>query len=74
MVVAFIPSPEMIDAVDDWHQRQSADRISQALIPFLRERFGISNAEAINIVRHAARDEAENLHERIVAAITGQEV
>lgn len=53
MAASFTPTPEMIDAISEWHQRQSADRINRPLIPHLRDRFGLSNSEAVAVIRAA---------------------
>lgn len=52
-VAEFTPTREMIDAVAEWHARQPGDRINRPLIPSLRERFGLDNAQAIAILREA---------------------
>lgn len=55
MQTSFTPSPEMIDAISDWHQRQPADRdhVHRPLVPHLRERFGLNNVQAIAVIRAA---------------------
>ena len=55
MSASFTPTAEMVDAVGDWHQRQSADRdhVHRPLVPHLRERFGLDNAQAIAVIRAA---------------------
>ena len=49
----FTPSPEMIDAVAEWHQRQPQDRINRPIIPHLRECFKLDNAQALAVLRAA---------------------
>jgi hypothetical protein len=51
MVPAFIPTPEMLDAVAEWRQRRVEDRIGRALVPVLQARFGLSAPQAIAIIR-----------------------
>jgi len=55
MSAPVIPTAEMVDAVADWHQRQFADRdhVHRPLVPHLRERFGLDNAQAIAVIRAA---------------------
>lgn len=53
MATSFQPSREMLDAVAEWHQRQMETRIFRPLIPHLRERFGLDNAQAIAVIRAA---------------------
>jgi hypothetical protein len=53
MSAAFVPTPEMIDAVAEWHQRQSEDRIHRPLVPHLRERFSLDNLQAVEVIRAA---------------------
>lgn len=66
----FHPTPAMVSAVAEWHERRPDDRINRPLIPFLKERFNISNVEAIAILRDAPPpDERAALKERIIAAI-----
>lgn len=72
MATIFVPSPEMLDCVAEWRQRQTSDQLRRPIIPLLRERFSVSNAEAISIVRHAAQDEAETVRERFISAIKGE--
>lgn len=49
----FTPTPEMVDAVSEWHQRQGAEQIRRPLVPFLRDQFGLDNAQAIAVIRAA---------------------
>lgn len=53
MSASFKPSPEMIDAVAEWHQHQAGDRINRPLVPHLRERFGLDNMQAVTVIRAA---------------------
>ncbi len=50
---AFIPTREMIDAVAEWNARRPNERVRRALLPTLRERFGLTNREAIDVLRAA---------------------
>jgi hypothetical protein len=50
-MASFSPTPEMIDAVAEWHQRQSDFRVRRPLVPHLRERFGLDNLQAIEVIR-----------------------
>ena len=59
MATSFTPSPEMIDAVAEWHQRQSQDRIHRPLLPHLRDRFGLDNVQAIAVIRAANQGDAD---------------
>lgn len=66
----FQPSPAMIVAVAEWHERRPADRIRRPLIPYLRQRFNLNNAEAIAVLRRSPPpDEHNGLKARIVAAL-----
>ncbi|RWM14449.1 MAG: hypothetical protein EOR73_26535 [Mesorhizobium sp.] len=49
--MSFAPSPEMIDAVVEWRQRRPDERVRRALVPLLRDRFGIGPAEAVEVIR-----------------------
>ncbi|APH74095.1 hypothetical protein BSQ44_24050 [Aquibium oceanicum] len=49
----FVPDREMIDAVAEWNARRPQDRVRRALIPTLCERFGITNKQAIEVLRAA---------------------
>lgn len=49
----FQPSPEMLDAVAEWRQRRPDERVRRALVPLLREHFGISPAEAAEVIRQS---------------------
>ncbi|TIL70375.1 MAG: hypothetical protein E5Y59_16310 [Mesorhizobium sp.] len=53
MSAGFIPTPEMVDAVSEWHQRQGAEQIRRPLVPTLRARFELDNAQAIAVIRAA---------------------
>ncbi|OJU07139.1 MAG: hypothetical protein BGN87_11510 [Rhizobiales bacterium 65-79] len=53
MPVSFTPTAEMIDAVAEWHQRQSEIRIHRPLVPHLRERFGLDNIQAVAVINAA---------------------
>ncbi len=53
------PAREMLDAVQDWYQRRPEDQVKQAIVPLLRERFGIGLAEALMVIRQA-RDGGAN--------------
>jgi hypothetical protein len=53
-MASFSPTPEMIDAVAEWHQRQSDLQAHRPLVPHLRDRFGISNVEAVAVIRASA--------------------
>jgi hypothetical protein len=46
----------MIDAVAEWRQRRPSERIRRALIPILRDRFNVTTAEAVEIVRTANKE------------------
>lgn len=48
---AFVPTPEMIDAIDEWRHRRPDNQVRRALVPLLRERFRIGPAEAIEVIR-----------------------
>ncbi|MBZ9683115.1 hypothetical protein LB531_20875 [Mesorhizobium sp. CO1-1-2] len=54
---AFIPTAEMIDAVQEWRHRASSDQVRRPLVPLLRDRFNIGAAEAIEIVREHQKRE-----------------
>lgn len=56
MSAPFTPSAEMIDAVAEWRQRRPSERIRRALIPILRDRFNVTTAEAVEIVRTASKE------------------
>lgn len=51
MAGPFIPTPEMVDAVAEWHQRQPHDRVNRPLIPHLRDCFKLDNAQALAVIR-----------------------
>lgn len=51
--MTFHPSAEMLDAVEDWRQRRPGERVRRALVPLLRERFGIGPAEAVEVIRRS---------------------
>lgn len=51
--MTFQPSAEMLDAVAEWRQRRSDERVRRALVPLLRERFGIGPAEAVEVIRQS---------------------
>ena len=66
----FQPTPAMVAAVAEWHERRPDDRIRRPLIPHLKEKFGINNAEAISVLRAVpGPDDRDDLKARIVAAI-----
>jgi len=46
-------TPEMIDAFDEWHARRPRERINTPIVPYLRQRFSLSNKEAIAVLREA---------------------
>lgn len=49
----FIVTAEMVDELAEWHQRHPKDRINRPLIPHLRQRFGLDNAQALAVIREA---------------------
>jgi hypothetical protein len=49
--MTFTPTPEMIGVVHEWRQRRPDDRVRRALVPLIRERFGIGAAEAVEVIR-----------------------
>ncbi len=53
MTMSFTPSPEMIDAVMEWRQRQPDERLRRSIVPLLRERFKISASEAVAVIRES---------------------
>ncbi len=66
----FQPTPAMVAAVVEWQERRPDDRIRRPLVPFLREKFNISNAEAIAVLRVSpGPDEHADLKARIISAI-----
>lgn len=44
---------EAIDVAVRWLSKTSRDRIAEPIIPLLRERFGLTNAEACEVCREA---------------------
>jgi hypothetical protein len=52
----FVPTREMIDAVHEYTARRPQDRIRRALVPSLRERFGLDNRQAVEVLRRAVAD------------------
>ncbi|MGX9575780.1 hypothetical protein [Mesorhizobium sp. f-mel] len=59
--MAFAPTPEMVDAVAEWHARRPDDRIRRALLPCLQARFGVTAVEGVEIIRAAGKSrEASN--------------
>ncbi|WP_146172503.1 hypothetical protein [Mesorhizobium helmanticense] len=59
--MTFQPSAEMIDAVVEWRQRRPDEQVRQAIVPLLRDRFGIGPAEAVEVIRqsHAGGPDAD---------------
>ncbi|MEI9414721.1 hypothetical protein [Mesorhizobium sp. Cs1321R2N1] len=51
--MSFHPSPEMLDAVNEWRQRRPDERVRLALVPLLRQRFHIGPAEAVEVIRQS---------------------
>ena len=51
--MTFQPTTEMLDAVAEWRQRRPEERVRRALVPLLRERFGIGPAEAVEVIRQS---------------------
>lgn len=60
MSASFTPTSEMIDAVAEWHQRQSDERIHRPLVPHLRDRFSIDNLQAVEVIRAANKGGADH--------------
>jgi hypothetical protein len=52
----FVPTREMIDAVHEYTARRPQERIRRALIPTLRDCFGLYNRQAVEVLRHAIAD------------------
>lgn len=69
----FKPTREMIDAVAEWRQYQPKDRVNRPLVPHLRRRFKLSNAEAVAVIQASSRDAADqDFRKRLAALITGE--
>ena len=63
MDTPFTPSPEMVDAVAEWHERNPHERVNRPLIPHLRQCFGLDNAQAIAVIRASAHPATEDAHD-----------
>ncbi|RAZ90149.1 hypothetical protein DPM33_15080 [Mesorhizobium hawassense] len=50
---AFRPTPEMIEAVEEWHQRRPEERVRRALVPVLRDRFHLTVTQAVEVIRQS---------------------
>ncbi|TJW44336.1 MAG: hypothetical protein E5X59_20655 [Mesorhizobium sp.] len=53
MSAGFTPTPEMLDAVAEWRQRRPDEQVRRAIVPLLRDQFGIDAVEAIEVVRQS---------------------
>ena len=54
-MLAFTPTREQVDAVAEWHQRQSEDRIHRPLVPALKQRFNLDNLQAVAVIQAAQK-------------------
>ncbi|KQZ29152.1 hypothetical protein ASD50_18345 [Mesorhizobium sp. Root552] len=59
-MASFTPTPEMIDAVAEWHQRQSEDRVRRPLVPALKQRFNLDNLQAVAVIQAANKGGANH--------------
>lgn len=52
-MASFIPTPEQIDAVHEWRRLDFSHSLRRPIVPLLTERFGLSYADAVAVVRAA---------------------
>ncbi|MBL8576146.1 MAG: hypothetical protein JNK47_02885 [Mesorhizobium sp.] len=55
VALAYTPTAEQVDAVHEWRERRKHSK-ARAIVPVLREAFGISAGQAVAVIRAANAD------------------